>query len=319
MNGIFDELRLNGLVPVLKFKNASDAVPTCEALRRGGLNVAEITFRTDAAEEAIKAVCQALPDMLVGAGTVTKIEQAERAVAAGAKFIVAPGLNPRIVEWCAARDVAVLPGVNDPSGIEAAMELGLKCLKFFPAEATGGVSFIKAVRGPYGDISFVPTGGVNEDNLADYLATPGVIACGGSWMVPAGAIENGDYATVETLVRGAVRKMLDFRLAHVGVNTENEAAALSAAQRFALLFGFDAKAGNSSVMAGTAVECMKQPFLGSNGHIGIRTSDIERAKYFLGRAGVEFLADTAKYDAKGKCKAIYLKEEIGGFAVHLVQ
>ncbi len=319
MEGIFEELRLNGLVPVLKFKNVSDAVPTCEALRRGGLNVAEITFRTDAAEESIKAVCKALPDMLVGAGTVTRIEQAERAVAAGARFIVAPGLNPRIVEWCLAHDVAVLPGVNNPSGIEAAMEYGLTCLKFFPAEATGGVAFIKAVRGPYGDLNFVPTGGVNEDNLAEYLGTPGVAACGGSWMVPASAIENGEYEVVETLVRKAVRKMLDFRLAHVGLNTENEAAALAAAERFALLFGFDAKAGNSSVMAGTAVECMKTPYLGKYGHIGVRTADIERAKYFLSRAGVEFNEASAKRDAKGKLKAIYLKEEIAGFAVHLVQ
>lgn len=319
MEKIIEEIRRNGLVPVLKFRKVSDAVPTCEALRRGGLNVAEITFRTDAAEESIKAVCQAIPDMLVGAGTVTKIDQAERAVAAGARFIVTPGLNPHIVEWCVERKVPILPGVNDPSGIEAAMEYGLDCLKFFPAEATGGVKFIKAVRGPYADISFVPTGGVNEDNLAEYLSTPGVVACGGSWMVPESAIENGDYAAVETLVRKAIRRMLDFKLAHVGVNTSSESEALAAADRFALLFGFEINAGNNSVMAGTVVEFMKRPYLGMNGHIGIRTADIERAKYFLRRTGFEFNEDTAKYDPKGKLKAIYLKDEIAGFAVHLVQ
>ncbi len=319
MDHIFDELRLNGLVPVLKFRNVSDAVPTCEALRRGGLNVAEITFRTDAAEASIKAVCEAMPDMLVGAGTVTRIEQAERAVAAGAKFIVTPGLNPHVVEWCIVHNVAVLPGVNDPSGIELAMEYGLKCLKFFPAEASGGTKFIKAVKGPYSDVCFVPTGGINEDNLAEYLATPGIIACGGSWMVPSSAIENGEYDVVESLVRKAIRKMLDFRLAHVGVNTESEADAVAAAERFALLFGFETKIGGSSVFAGSAVEFMKTPYLGKNGHIAIHTASIDRAKYFLSRAGFGFNEAFAKYDAKGNLKAVYLTDEIAGFAVHLVQ
>lgn len=318
-NAVFDEIRLNGLVPVLKFQNAADAVPTCMALRRGGLNVAEITFRTDAAEASIKAVCEAIPDMLVGAGTVTKIEQAERAVNAGARFIVAPGLNPHVVEWCTAHGVAVLPGVNDPSGIEQAMELGLTCLKFFPAEASGGVKFIKAVRGPYSNVTFVPTGGINEDNLSEYLATPGIVACGGSWMVPTAAIEAGQYEVVEDTVRKAVRKMLRFELAHIGVNCGSEDEAVAAANKFNLLFGFETKAGNSSVFAGTAAEFMKTPYLGTKGHIAIKTASIERAEYFLKRAGFAFNESSRKLDAKGKLKAIYLADEIAGFAVHLVQ
>lgn len=317
-NAVFDEIRLNGLVPVLKFKNAADAVPTCMALRRGGLNVAEITFRTDAAEDAIKAVCAAMPDMLVGAGTVTRIEQAERAVNAGARFIVAPGLNPNVVTWCTSHNVAVLPGVNDPSGIEQAMELGLTCLKFFPAEASGGVKFIKAVRAPYGNVSFVPTGGVNEDNLSAYLATPGIVACGGSWMVPTDAIEAGRYEVVEDLVRKAIRKMLKFELAHVGVNCDNEDEAIAAANKFNLLFGFETKIGNGSVFAGTAAEFMKTPYLGTKGHIGIRTASVERAEYFLKRAGFAFNESSRKVDAKGNLKAIYFADEIAGFAVHLV-
>ncbi|MDO4572963.1 MAG: bifunctional 4-hydroxy-2-oxoglutarate aldolase/2-dehydro-3-deoxy-phosphogluconate aldolase, partial [Clostridia bacterium] len=300
MDQIFEEIRLNGLVPVLKFQKASDAAPTCEALRRGGLNVAEITFRTDAAEASIQAVCRAMPDMLVGAGTVTRIEQAERAVAAGARFIVAPGFNPRIVSWCVEHGVAVLPGVSSPSEIEAAMEFGLQYLKFFPAEALGGVRFIKALRGPYSGVSFVPTGGVSEENLLEYLSTPGVAACGGSWMVPAAAIENGEYDAVAALVRRAVLKMLDFRFAHVGVNTEEEGKALAAADRYARLFGFAVKAGGSSVMAGGALEFTKTHFPGEHGHIGIQTADIGRAKHFLGRAGVEFDEASAKTDAKGK-------------------
>jgi len=316
---VLETIRLSGLIPVLKFNDAADAVPTCKAVSDGGLKVAEITFRTDAAEEAIRAVCRALPDMLVGAGTVTKTEQAERAVRAGARFIVAPGLNPAVVRWCVDNGVPVVPGINDPSGIEAAMELGLTCVKFFPAEASGGVKFLKAIHGPYPDMKFVPTGGVNEDNLADYLKTPGVVACGGSWMVPASAVENGDYGTIRALVRQAVNKMLNFRLAHVGVNTANEAEAGDAAARFERLFGFEEKAGAGSVMAGGFVELMKKPGPGERGHIGIRTDDIERAVFYIEQAGFAFDRDGAKRDDKGALRVIYLRDEIAGFAVHLVQ
>lgn len=316
---VINEIRLNGLVPVLKFKNVSDAIPTCQALRRGGLNVAEITFRTEAAEESIKAVCHAMPEMLVGAGTVTKIEQAERAVASGAKFIVAPGFNPHIVEWCISHNVAVLPGINNPLGIEQAIELGISCLKFFPAEASGGVKFINAIHAPYNSITFIPTGGINEENLSEYLSSPGVVACGGSWMVPTSAIEAGQYEVVENLVRKAIRKMLSFELAHVGVNCGNEDEAITAANKFNLLFGFETKPGNSSVFAGSAVELMKAPYLGTKGHIGIKTASIDRAVYFLKGAGFAFNESSRKIDAKGNLKAIYLADEIAGFAVHLVQ
>lgn len=319
MKQVLDNLRLNGLIPVLKLKHASDAVSVCKALRDGGLHVAEITFRTDAAEESIRNVRKAIPDMLVGAGTVTCIGQAERAVAAGAEFVVSPGFNPQLVKWCIERGIAVVPGVNNPSGMEAAMELGLQCVKFFPAEATGGVKFIKAVRGPYPELCFIPTGGINEENMLNYLATPGVIACGGSWMVPSDAIERGDYDAIRGLVSKTVQKMLSFRLAHVGINAGGPQAALEAAERFARLFGFEARQGNSSIMSGSAVELMKAPGRGVCGHIAISTADIDRAMYGLEKAGVTFDGSSAKLDAKGKLKAIYLTEEIAGFAIHLLQ
>lgn len=319
MQDVLKSIHLSGVIPVVKFKSAADAVPTCKAIREGGLDVVEITFRTDAAEEAIQCACKEFPDMLIGAGTVTTIEQAQRAMRAGAKFIVAPGLNPRVVQWCIDHSMPIIPGVNDPSGIEAAMELGLNCVKFFPAEASGGVKFLNAVHAPYAKVTFVPTGGVNEDNLSDYLSAPGVTACGGSWMAPADAIERGDFDSVRELVRRLVRKMLNFRLAHVGVNTENEQAARAAAARLELLFGFTAKEGNSSVMAGQAVELVKGTGLGTHGHIAIGVSDAERAVYSLTRFGFAFDQTTAKTDAKGALKAIYLAEEIAGFAIHLVQ
>ena len=316
---VIDEIGCNGLVPVMKFKNASDAVPACRAVSRGGLNVAEITFRTDAAEEAIRAVCAAFPDMIVGAGTVTTVEQAQRARQAGAQFIVMPGFNPKVVSWCVEQGVPVVPGVNDPSGIEAAMELGLNCVKFFPAEASGGVKFLKAVHAPYANVTFMPTGGVNEDNLCEYLAVPGVIACGGSWMVPSDAVEKGDCDTVESLVRRAVQKMLRFRLAHVGINTGSAEHALATAELLARLFGFEAKEGGSSVMSASAVELMKVAGHGTNGHIGIATSSVDRAVYFLERKGFAFDAQSEKRDPNGARKIVYFRDEIAGFAFHLVQ
>ena len=159
-----------GIIPVIKINDASKAVPLAKALIDGGLAAAEVTFRTDAAEEAIRAIAKAYPDMIVGAGTVLTIEQAQRALDAGAKFIVSPGFNPKVVKWCLDNGVTPLPGCTTPSEIEQALELGLKVVKFFPAEQSGGLAKIKAMSAPYGNVKFMPTGGVSLDNVNDYLA-----------------------------------------------------------------------------------------------------------------------------------------------------
>ena len=170
------------------------------------------------------------------------------------------------------------------------------------------------------NMKFMPTGGVNAKNLTSYLDFNKIIACGGSWMVPGDLINAGEWDKIEQLTREAVQTMLGFELAHVGINAENEEEALKAANRFAFIFGMPAKAGNSSIFTGTALEVMKSPYLGKNGHIAVRTNYIERAVNYLSTVlGVEFNEDSAKKDDKGNLKAIYLKEEIGGFAVHLVQ
>ena len=207
-----------------------------------------------------------------------------------------------------------------PSDIEQAIELGLDVVKFFPAEQSGGLAKIKAMAAPYVNMKFMPTGGVNAKNLTSYLDFPKIIACGGSWMVPGDLINAGEWDKIEQLTREAVQTMLGFELAHVGVNAENEEEAVKAANRFAFIFGMPAKVGNSSVFAGSALEVMKTPYLGKNGHIAVKTNYIERAVNYLSTVlGVEFNEESAKRDAKGNLKAIYLKEEIGGFAVHLVQ
>lgn len=211
MNQILEQIRHIGIVPVVVLNDAKDAAPLAEALREGGLPCAEVTFRTNAAEEAIRIMAERFPDMLVGAGTVLTTEQVDRAVAAGAKFIVSPGLNPRIVRYCAEKGILIVPGCCNPSDIEQALEQGIQVVKFFPAEAAGGIKMIKAMAAPYVDVMFMPTGGINAANVRDYLAYDRILACGGSWMVKEDMIKAGDFAGITALANEAVRIVREAR------------------------------------------------------------------------------------------------------------
>lgn len=319
MNKYVEELSKIGIVPVIAIDDAEDAIPLAEALIKGGLPCAEITFRTAAAEESIRRISENFPEMLVGAGTVLTKEQVDKAIAAGSKFIVSPGLNPEIVKYCQEKGVPMLPGCANPSDIEAALSLGLTEVKFFPAEAAGGLNMIKAMSAPYSNVKFMPTGGVNEKNLTDYLDFDKILCCGGTYMVTKNMIANKEFDKIEQMSRDAVKSMLGFEIRHIGINTENEDEALGVATAIANMFGFPIKNGGSSVFAGTAVEVMKKKYLGTHGHIAIGTRYLERAIYHLERQGVEFDYDTMKKNANGKNVAIYMKGEFGGFAFHLVQ
>ncbi|NDJ78772.1 MAG: bifunctional 4-hydroxy-2-oxoglutarate aldolase/2-dehydro-3-deoxy-phosphogluconate aldolase [Chloroflexi bacterium] len=204
MHDILHQLGRFGLIPVVAIDDANDAARLGEALLAGGLPCAEITFRTAAAAEAMHAISTAYPEMLLGAGTVLTIEQAQRAVEAGARFIVAPGFDVRVVDWCLEHEVPVTPGVVTPTEISAALAKGLHVLKFFPAEAMGGIPTLKAVSGPFGGVKFIPTGGINAANLADYLRLPVVHACGGSWIVKKQLIADGAFDTITQLVQAAL-------------------------------------------------------------------------------------------------------------------
>ena len=182
MREVFEQFQKIGIVPVLALDDASDAEPVARALIEGGLACAEVTFRTDAAQESIRRMAERFPEMLVGAGTVLTADQADQAVSAGAKFIVSPGFNPKVVSHCLKRQIPVIPGCANPSDIEAAMELGLDVVKIFPAEAIGGVAAIKAMAAPYPKLRFMPTGGIHAGNVKRYLEFEKIIACGGSWM-----------------------------------------------------------------------------------------------------------------------------------------
>ena len=315
---MMEQLSRIGIVPVIAINDAADAVPLAQALIDGGLPCAEVTFRTAAAADAIKNMTEAFPDMVVGAGTVLTCEQVDRAVAAGAKFIVSPGLNPTTVKHCQEIGIPVCPGTANPSDIEVALSLGLKTVKFFPAEAAGGLKYIKSIAAPYVDMKFMPTGGVNEKNLLDYLSFNKIICCGGSWMVPGDAVKARDWDRIRTLTASAVQLMLGLEIAHVGINSADEAEAMDTATKLCKLLGWTMKVGNSSIFAGTGIEVMKTMFKGKNGHIAIRTNSVELAVAELAKKGFAYDESSAKCK-NGRMTVAYLKDEFGGFAVHLLQ
>lgn len=319
MNDILEKISKIGIVPVIALDDVKDAKPLAKALCDGGLPCAEVTFRTDAAEESIEVMAREFPHMLVGAGTVLTTEQVDRAVAAGASFIVSPGLNPKIVKYCVDKGIPITPGCSNPSDVECAIELGLDTVKFFPAEAAGGLNMIKSMAAPYVNMKFLPTGGISAKNLTMYLDFDKIIACGGSWMVNKTLIAAGKFDEITALTKEAVTSMLGFEVKHVGINAKNEDEADNVANAFGKMFGFQKEAANSSIFAGTGIELMKTPYLGTNGHIAIVTNYIDRAVYHLEMQGIEFDMDTAKCNNKGKLNAVYLKGEYGGFAIHLVQ
>lgn len=208
---IYDKFRDLSIVPVVVLNDRKDAKALAKALIDGGLPCAEVTFRTAAAKESIRLMKEAYPEMLVGAGTVLSTEMVDEALDAGAEFIVTPGFNEDVVKYCMEKNVPITPGCMDTYAIEKAISMGLSVIKFFPAEAAGGTKMIKALSGPYRNLQFLPTGGVNEMNLTDYLKLPQVIACGGSWMVPSKLIDAGEFDEIITIVKSAVEIVKEVR------------------------------------------------------------------------------------------------------------
>ncbi len=318
MNAVIGKIGEIGIVPVIKIEKAENAIPLVESLVAGGLPCAEFTFRSDAAADSIARVAKAFPDFPVGAGTVINRELAERAVDSGARFIVSPGFNPAVVDWCLSRGIPVVPGVNNPSLVEQALERGLEVLKFFPAEASGGLAMLDALAGPYAGMRFVPTGGIDAGNLQGYARRPQVLAVGGSWMAKPDLVEAEDWEGIERLAREAVLALHGFSFAHLGINGADDGEARKAAGLLAALFGFALKEGASSIFAAEALELAKRAFPGEKGHIAIRCNDVERALARFEAMGVGSLPDTAQLE-KGRLKAVYLDLSVGGFALRLLR
>ena len=211
MNPVFTQIELNKVVPVVVLNDVNKAVPIALSLINGGIPCAEVTFRTEAAEESIYEISRRCPEMILGAGTVLSVEQVDKAIGAGARFIVSPGFNPKVVEYCMKNDYPVCPGIMTPTELEMALDFGLELVKFFPAENAGGLKMIKALSAPYPMVKFMPTGGISPSNLMDYLSCDKILACGGSWMVKKELIEAGKYDEIEKLTKEAFEIVKEIR------------------------------------------------------------------------------------------------------------
>ncbi|MCR5263568.1 MAG: bifunctional 4-hydroxy-2-oxoglutarate aldolase/2-dehydro-3-deoxy-phosphogluconate aldolase [Clostridiales bacterium] len=319
MNGILEKIRLYGIMPIVSVDRPDDALPLARAFVSAGLPVMEVTFRTEYAEEAIRRISGDIPNMLIGAGTVLTPEQADRAKAAGAKFIVTPNIDPAVVSRCLEIGLPVLPGCMTPTDVALAVSLGLEAVKIFPVEAAGGVALLKSLSGPYKGMRYLPTGGIDAGNMLDYLALPCVLAVGGSFMADKKLIAAGDFAAVEAQARAALMKMYGFSLMHLGVNCPDEKTARKCAALMTAMFGFEPVEGPGAVFTGGYFEFMKYMYLGEKGHVAIGTNFLDRAMFRFESMGFEFNKDELKYSDKGALRAAYLKDDLFGFAFHLLQ
>lgn len=308
-----------GVLPVIKIEDKDTAVQLATAIRAGGINAMEVTARNETAFESISMIKAAFPDMMVGAGTITNVEMVKTAVKAGADFIVSPGFGREMVRYCVDNGIPVTPGCVSPSEVQEAKEMGLCTVKFFPANRYGGVAGIKDLVGPFGKMKFIPTCGISFDNLGEYMACSAVAAVGGSFMAKADVIALHDWQTITDNCRKAVEIALGFELAHVGLNCADKNEAMSWANDLNLRFPLGVKAGGKSTFLGSVVELMHIPCYGTHGHIGFKVNSGERAKAYFESMGLPIIEESISYDAKGQIKFFYLKDEVGGFALHIIR
>lgn len=319
MNPVLQRVYEIGIIPVIAFNSVDEAIPLCKALMDGGLPAAEVTFRTACAEECIKKIHEELPDMLLGAGTVLTCDQADRALAAGASFIVAPGYDPNVNAHVIAKGGLMMPGTASAGEMQQAMNQGCEVLKFFPAEANGGVGMLKNIGAALKSAKWMCTGGVNAKNVNDYLGYDQIIAVGGTWMCKSDKIKAGAWDEITAMCKEAVDVMLGLELGHIGINCADDTEAMKTAETLGALLSMTVKPGNSSIFVGNKeFEIMKKPGRGTHGHIAIKCNNIDRAVYHLSRRGVKFDMDSM-VNKNGKNTAIYLADEVAGFAIHLVQ
>lgn len=304
MEAILKQIEQFGVIPVIKIEDANDAVPLAQALIDGGLPAAEVTFRTAAAEDAIRAISSAYPQMLVGAGTVLSPEQARTALNAGAKFIVAPGFNPHVVDFCQEQGVLVTPGISTPTELEAALMKNLKVLKFFPAESMGGLNYLKSMSAPYGGVKFIPTGGVDAGNILSYLKFNKVLACGGSWMVTADLISQKKFNVITGLVTEAIQTILGFKIKGFRLNAGNSAR--TAAQKlFQEIIPLPTEKNDHKVAVSKILELTDQT---PTGQMVLGTNFVDRALNYLERKGISWQTVDGK---------IVLDSEIAGLKIVL--
>lgn len=307
-----------GIIPVVVVENSDDAVSAANAMLAGDVDVMEITFRTAAAADSIKKVSENCPDMLVGAGTVTTLKQCKTAVSLGAKFIVGPGFSDEIAAWCGENNIDYVPGCVTPTEIMMAQKYNLKTIKFFPASVYGGLSGMKALSGPFPDVKFVPTGGVNSKNLQEFVTTPCVFVVGGSWICKKDDISQHNFEEITDLCKEARKTILGYEFSHIGINPTEELRDSSLCDVINSVFGFKPNELKMGYWAGPNIEALKENGPGKHGHIAVYTNSVPRALVDLEKRGYIFEEGSEQY-VKDKINVIYLKGEYGGFAIHLLQ
>ncbi len=308
-----------GIVPVINIEKKQHAIPLAQALIDGGIPLIEVTLRNDTSLESIASIRKAFPHITIAAGTVLSSAAAKEAEAAGADIIVTPGFQRKTVEYCLEEGIPIIPGCVTATEIAEAADMGLKCLKFFPAEQSGGVKALELLGGPFPEMKFIPTGGLNFHNLSGYLSCRKVMACGGSYMADAATVRKEEWETITANCRRAVEMSLGFQLAHIGINHADEEAAVRTAEAFGRILKIPVVQKNSSIFSGTWIESMKQMYIGEKGHIGIHTHSILRTMNYLQELGIAFREEGRKYDKSGNLSCVYMKEEIAGFGIHFIQ
>ena len=316
---VFERAENIGVVPVINITDLEVAKPLAETLIKNGIPVIEVTLRNENSLEAIRIIRKEFPEMGILAGTILTLNQAKEALEAGAEGLVMPGWDDEIIDYAMENNIPVLPGCVTAADIQKGYKKGIRLFKFFPAEKSGGIAAIKLLAGPFKGIKFVPTGGINFDNLGEYLSCDCVAACGGSFMADAKTLKAKDFDKIDALCKKCVDTSLGFKLAHVGINHDDKTSADKTAKFIASVFGFGTRECSTSTFAGDVAECMHNYRFGDRGHIGISTPSMKRAMAYLISKGIELDESSIKRDAAGEITCIYLKENVAGFALHIVK
>ena len=315
---ILNQLGDIGIIPTAVLDCAEHAVPLAKALKKGGIDTVEVTLRTEFALEGISRIKKEMPDFLVGAGTVLNKEQAQKAVKAGADYIVSPGFDEETVKWCTGENTPVIPGCMSATEVQKAVSMGLRVLKFFPAESSGGVKTCKGLAAPYKMVRFIPTGGINLENISDYVNCGCIHAVGGGWVCSNANVVSENWDAITDIAKESVKKLLGFTVAHLGINTDSAENGKKLAYDLAGIFGLPVAENEKSEFVSSGIEVINSKGPGEHGHISVDTNSVSRAEYYLKRVGVTF-REESRMTNDGKTYLIYLKQEFGGFAVHLRQ
>jgi len=316
MEQLLSKLYESGVIPVVKIDDENKAVDLAKSFKKKGLTVLEITFRTAQAKEAIRKISEFDKEFMVGAGTILTLEQLEEAIDAGAEFIVTPGFNQKIVLAAQERGVPIIPGVSTASEIEAALENNLNVVKFFPAEAIGGLNTIKALSGPYPNVRFIPTGGISLDNMTNYTNDSRVIAVGASWITDTKDLNDSNFDSIEQKIEVTMNKLLDLSFDHVGIlskNYETDVMELSELTKHST-----SKHSKSSFVG--QIEIIKEKHSDvSDVHLAYKTSNIRRAMHYFENLGYKFNQNTKVFDTSNNLKAIYFEKKQVDVSIHLIQ